>query len=260
MRGLAEAPVDALAEQLHRARLTREPITPVTDRIAGFSEGDAYLVQASGIGLRLGEGEALVGAKLGFTSRAMRAAMGVDRPNFGWLTDAMIIGDGQAPLGSLIHPKVEPEIALVLGEELQAPVGTADVLAAVRWVAPALEIVDSRYTDFRFRSLDNIADNSSAAMVALGSPVPARGIDLARVGVVVSVNGRMRFTAAGAAAFDHPGAAAAWMINACRRALPRGSVIITGGLTSPVDLTTGTTVLAEFDRLGTVTLSCQVNS
>lgn len=256
MRGLAEARVDALAEQLHRARLARAPITPVTDRHPNFSESDAYRVQAQGISLRAVDGEALVGAKLGFTSRAMRAAMGVDRPNFGWLTDAMIIGDGRAPLASLIHPKVEPEIALMLGEDLNAPVGTADVLAAVRWAVPALEVVDSRYEDFRFRSNDNIADNSSAAMVALGSPVPFRGIDLARVGVVVSVNGEMLFTAAGAAAFDHPGAAAAWMINTCGKTLPEGSVIITGGLTAPVNLTPGTGVIAEFDRLGTITLAC----
>ena len=256
MRGLTEARVNALAEELHRARLTRTPISPLTGRHADFSESDAYQVQQLGIRLRIRDGEALVGAKLGFTSRAMRAAMGVDRPNFGWLTDAMIIGDGQAPLDALIHPKVEPEIALVLGEELKAPVGTAEVLAAVRWAVPALEIVDSRYEDFRFRSNDNIADNSSAAMVALGSPAPVRGVDLARVGVVVSVNGRMRFTAAGAAAFDHPGAAAAWMINTCGKTLPEGSVIITGGLTSPVDLAPGTGVVAEFDRLGTVTLTC----
>ena len=256
MRGLAENQVNALAEELHRARLTREPTTPLTDRHPGFSEGDAYRIQAQGIRLRRQDGETLIGAKLGFTSRAMRAAMGVDRPNYGWLTDAMIIHDGKACLDALIHPKVEPEIALVLGEELDAPVGTADVLAAVRWAVPALEIVDSRYRDFRFRSNDNIADNSSAALVALGSPAPVRGVDLARVGVVVSVNGQMCFTAAGAAAFDHPGAAAAWMVNACGQALPKGSVIITGGLTSPVDLTPGTGIVAEFDRLGTVSLLC----
>ena len=113
-------------------------------------------------------------------------------------------------------------------------------------------MVDSRYRDFKFRSQDNIADNSSAAGVVLGAPVSIRGIDLRRVGVVVSVNGRMVSTAAGAAAFDHPGAAAAWMINASRKAF-RG-VIITGGLTPPVDLTPGTEVLAEFDRLGAVCL------
>ena len=256
MRGLGEAQVNALAEELHRARLARAPIIPITDRHPGFSEPDAYRIGSHGIRLRRQDGETLIGAKLGFTSRAMRVAMGVDRPNFGWLTDAMVIGDGRAPLDALIHPKVEPEIALVLGEELKAPVGAADVLAAVRWAVPALEIVDSRYRDFRFRSNDNIADNSSAAMVVLGSPAPVRGIDLARVGVVVSVNGEMRFTAAGAAAYDHPAAAAAWMINTCEQALPKGSVIITGGLTSPVDLVPSTAVIAEFDRLGAVTLSC----
>ena len=256
MRGITGVKVAALAEELHRARQTGNPISPLTDRHQEFCEEDAYRVQAQGISLRLQDGEALVGAKLGFTSRAMRAAMGVDRPNFGWLTDAMVIHGGAAPLEALIHPKVEPEIALVLGEELQAPVGVADVLAAVRWMVPALEIVDSRYADFKFRSHDNIADNSSAAMVALGSPVPARRIDPARIGVVVSVNGRMRFTAAGAAAFDHPGAAAAWMINASGKVLSKGAVIITGGLTPPVDLAPGTDVVAEFDRLGTVGLHC----
>lgn len=250
------AELAALAAELHEARLARRPITPITDRRDGFSEAQAYRVQEEGLRLRLEDGETPVGAKLGFTSAAMRAAMGVDRPNFGWLTDAMIIHDAEASLSTLIHPKVEPEIALVTGEELAAPVRTADVLAAVRRVAPALEVVDSRYVGFRFRSQDNIADNSSAALVALGSPVPARGIDLRRTGVVVSVDGETLFTAAGAAAFDHPGAAAAWMINASRRPFPAGGVIITGGLTPPVDLRPGTSVVAEFDRLGAVTLTC----
>ena len=256
MRGVTGARLAALAAELHEARLARRPVAPITDRRDGFSEARAYRVQDHGVGLRLQDGETLVGAKLGFTSAAMRAAMGVDRPNFGWLTDAMIIHDGPAPLSTLIHPKVEPEIALVTGEELAPPVRAADVLAAVRWVAPALEVVDSRYVDFRFRAQDNIADNSSAALVALGSPAPARGIDLRRTGAVVSVNGETLFTAAGAAAFDHPGAAAAWMINASRKPFPAGGIIITGGLTPPVDLRAGTSVVAEFDRLGTVALSC----
>lgn len=215
----------------------------------------AYAIQEAGIGLRLADGEQIVGGKLGFTSRAMQSYMGVDHPNYGWLTDAMIIHDRVVPLDQLIHPKVEPEIAFLLAEDLTPPVTAADVLAATAGVMACLEVVDSRFIDFRFQALDNIADNSSAAMVAMGDPHPIGAIDLSLVGVVVYENGRLRFTAAGAAALDHPAAAVAWMANHSPRPLTAGSVVISGGLTSPVDLHPGTVVTADFDRVGSITLT-----
>lgn len=217
---------------------------------------DAYAVQEAGIGLRLADGESIVGGKLGFTSKAMQRAMGVHHPNYGWLTDAMLVHDGIVRLDALIHPKVEPEIAFLLGEDLEPPVSTTDVLAAAGAVMPCLEVVDSRYLDFRFGPLDNIADNSSAGMVLLGAPVRPLDFDLTLLGVVVEANGELHATAAGAAALDHPAAAVAWLVNHHRtgRRFEAGQLVISGGLTSPVDLAPGTVVTADFDRIGSITL------
>jgi 2-keto-4-pentenoate hydratase len=215
---------------------------------------DAYAIQEAGIRLRLEDGERVIGGKLGFTSRAMQQAMGVDHPNYGWLTDAMLIHGGSVPLDRLIHPKAEPEIAFLLAADLRPPVSTEQVLAATAAVLPCLEIVDSRYLDFRFRAFDNIADNSSAGLLALGDPSPPDGFRLDLLGVTVWVDGALRFTAAGAAALDHPAAAVAWMANHCGRGLEAGDLVISGGLTPPVDLGDGMVVTAEFDRIGGITI------
>lgn len=244
----------ALARHLHQARLERRPVPMLTVEDPDLGIEDAYAIQEAGIQLRLVEGERIVGGKLGFTSRAMQQAMGVDHPNYGWLTDAMLIRDGAVPLDRLIHPKAEPEIAFLLGTDLSPPVSTEQVLAATSAVLPCLEIVDSRYLDFRFRAFDNIADNSSAGVLTLGDPSPPDGMRLDLLGATVWVDGALRFTAAGAAALDHPAGAVAWMANHCPRGLKAGDLVISGGLTPPVDLPSGTVVTAEFDRIGSITI------
>ena len=244
-----------LAHSLHRCRTERTTTAMLTESDPALSQETAYSVQEEGMKLRMGEGEKIVGGKLGFTSRAMQTAMGVDHPNYGWLTDAMVIHDGIVPLDRLIHPKVEPEIAFLLNADLTPPVSPGDVLAATAGIMPSLEVVDSRYHEFRFRALDNIADNSSAAMVAWGDPHRPEGLNLGLLGVIVTENGRLRHTATGAAALDHPAAAVAWMANNAPRPLSAGSVVISGGLTAPIDLYPGTVVTAEFDRIGSITLT-----
>ena len=248
----------SIAQELHRARRARRTVEPFTDRPGGLDVETAYAVQAHGITLREADGERVVGGKLGFTSEAMRRAMGVDSPNYGWLTDAMLVEGEQVDLETLIHPKAEPEIAVVLGRDLTGPgVTAADVLDATAAVAPCLEVVDSRYHGFRFAAADNIADDSSAGVLVLGEPVPTAdlgGAELRLLGCVVTVDGVLAHTAAGAAAHDDPAEAVAWMANACGRTLPAGAVVISGGLTPPVDLHPGTTVDVEIDRLGSCRL------
>jgi 2-oxo-3-hexenedioate decarboxylase len=247
--------VEELAHELQAARLALRPIAPLSARTAGFDLAGAYAVQAAGLRLRRGAGEVIVGGKLGFTSRAMRQAMGVDHPNYGWLTDAMLVDDHRVRLDELIHPKVEPEVAFLLGRDLRPPVAVTDVLAATRAVMPCLEVVDSRYVGFRFGPLDNIADDSSAGRVVLGDPVRVTvDLDLALVGCAVYVDGRLHATAAGAAVMDHPAAAVAWMANNSDAPLRGGHLVISGGLTSPVDLHPGTVVQADLDRIGSVQL------
>ncbi len=243
-----------LAEELHEARRTRTTVPPLTTRIPGFSVEDAYAVQDSGIRLRLHDGETIAGGKLGFTSVAMQRAMGVDSPNYGWLTDAMLVHDRTVRLDGLIHPKVEPEIAFLLDRDLGADATTENVLAATVAIIPCLEIVDSRYDGFRFEGADNIADNSSAGQVLLGDAIASPGdADCRLCGVVLRVNGEVVSTATGAAALGHPAAAVAWMARAVAgsaRPLRRGDIVISGGLTAPVDLAAGMTVGVEIDRIG----------
>ena len=256
--GLDRATAAELAGRLDEARRTRTPTTRLTDDHPGLTETDAYAIADHGVALRVAAGERVVGAKLGFTSAAMRQAMGVDSPNYGWLTDPMVVSDGRVLLGELIHPKAEPEIAFVLGEDLEgAGVSAPDVLAATAYVMPVIEVVDSRFVDFRFRALDNTSDNSSAAMVVLGSRVTGPAFDLSRVGVVVTVNGELFQTSSGAAALGHPAASVAWLVRRLARSgrgLEAGHLIISGGLTGPVDLTPGTNVLVEIDRLGSASM------
>lgn len=247
-----------LARELHTARQTRTPITKLTERRPGLTREDAYQIQAEGIRLRQAAGERVVGGKLGFTSSAMRQAMGVDSPNYGWLTDAMLISNGIVELDELIHPKVEPEIAFELGADLDNPLTTADdVRSATRAVMPCLEVVDSRFENFEFLANDNISDNSSAGVVVLGSTVDPPA-DLSLIGLVVSEDGRVRFTAAGAASLDDPCEAVAWMARATAgsaRPLRAGDIVISGGLTAPLNLEPGSTVTVQFDRIGTCELS-----
>lgn len=247
--------VDAIAEELHSARRERSAVIPLTERLPELDLPAAYQVQAAGIRLRQHDGETIVGGKLGFTSRAMQQAMGVDQPNSGWLTDAMLVHDGRVQLDTLIHPKVEPEIAFLLDRPLAAPVTTADVQAATRAVAPCLEVVDSRFVDFRFAAQDNIADNSSAGALVLGNPVVLTPeLDLTLVGCAVWVDGDLHATATGAAALEHPAAAVAWMANHAAQPLEAGHLVISGGLTGPVDLKPGRVVRADLDRIGSVEL------
>ena len=248
------AEVVTVAEQLHEARIAQTTVPTITSRRDGFTPSDAYAVQDVGIARRVADGETVVGGKLGFTSLAMQRAMGVDAPNYGWLTDAMLVHDRTVRLGRLIHPKVEPEIAFLLGSDLGSTTTSAEVLAATVAVIPCLEIVDSRYHGFRFEAPDNIADNSSAGEVVLGdAAVSPEGVDLRTCGVVVKVDGGVAATASGAAALDDPAAAVAWMARAVAegaRPLLAGDIVISGGLTAPVDLRPDMVVGVEIDHIG----------
>jgi 2-keto-4-pentenoate hydratase len=154
---MTPAQIEQWAASLVDARrrgATRAPITGVVD----LSLDDAYAIQAAVTATRVGRGEQVVGWKLGYTSMAMRAQMGIDAPNFGPLTDAMIVPGGACVSTALIQPRVEPEIGLRFGTPLEGDVAIEDVLAAVDEALACLEVVDSVFADYRFRIEDNTAD------------------------------------------------------------------------------------------------------
>ncbi|MCU0868617.1 MAG: fumarylacetoacetate hydrolase family protein, partial [Burkholderiales bacterium] len=164
----------------------------------------AYAIQRASIDLRLARGERRVGLKMGFTSRAKMQQMGVHDVIWGRLTDAMLIEDGaQVDLARFVHPRVEPEIAFVLKTPLEGVVSPAQALAAVDAVAPAMELIDSRYDAFRFSLEDVVADNASSSGFVLG-PWSRPDTDVSNLGMVMSFDGRAVQIGSSAGILGHP--------------------------------------------------------
>lgn len=223
-----------LADRLDAAACARTALSPLTDSCR-LDLGDAYAIQSQLVARRVARGERVVGLKMGFTSEAMRRQMGVEQPNCGWLTDAMALEPGEAlDLSTLIHPRVEPEVALRLGRDLGWPAEAAQVAAAVDAWAPALEIVDSRFHAYRFRGEDNTADNSSAAAFVVGDwrQWPA---DLSGLRIRLLLDGLVVEEGGAEAVMGHPLNSlgeAARMAAGLGRPLQAGMIVLTGGVTS----------------------------
>ncbi|MGH3150964.1 MAG: 2-keto-4-pentenoate hydratase [Streptosporangiaceae bacterium] len=247
-----------VADALMSAERDRKPIRPFTDAYPFLGTDRAYQAQQLFVDGRLKAGDRVIGAKLGMTSRVKRNMLGVDQPVSGWLTGGMILApDQRVPLDELIHPLAEPEIAIVLGREPDYPATVTGVLSATEAVFAAIEVIDSRFEDFRYRRPDVIADNVGAARFALGPRAcPVADLeDLRLTGCVFRAGGEVIGTAAGGEAMGHPAAAVAWLVNtlaARGQHLPAGTVVLTGGLTTPAALGPGSVLTAEFDQLGAV--------
>ena len=238
----------AAARSLRSARRAGRTLDVPLSRSPGLSLADAYRIQDQMTALRLADGERLAGWKLGYTSAVMRAQMGIEAPNFGPLTDAMLLGSPAVLPAGALQPRVEPEIGLRLGRRLAGAGLTAnDVLEACDSAMACLEIVDSVWTGYRFTLEDNTADGSSAAWVAVGPPLPMD--DLAALDVALVVDGDVVERGTGAAASGHPAAGVAWLVEQLAErglALEPGDLVITGGLTSAWPLERGHRVGAEF--------------
>jgi len=247
-----------IARVLAAAERDRRGRPPFTDEHPELDDATAYDAQWAGIQAKLDAGDRLVGAKLGLTSRIKQQVMKVDAPLYGWVTASMLLPYGEpVDLTRFIHPRVEPEIALLLGRDVETPATVTGVLAVTEGVLAAVDVLDSRYDDFRFRLPDVIADNASAGAFLLGPSVvpPAELDDLRLLGCVLRVNGDVVATAAGAATMGHPAASVAWLANrlaARGQRLLAGMLVFSGGLTEPVPVRPGTAVTAELEGLGAI--------
>lgn len=228
-----------LAEELYTALRTRTPVDPISERFPDVTIDDAYDISGRFLQMRLKrDGERVIGRKIGITARAVQQMLNVDQPDYGWLTNAMLVPEGEPVPASeqLIAPRAEGEIAFVLGRELAGPgVTEADVLAATEFLLPCFEIVDSRIRDWKIRITDTIADNASCGMFMLGhTPVPPSAVDLGTCGMVFELNGKVSATGAGAAALGaSPVATVAWLANTFGERgekLEAGDVILSGSL------------------------------
>jgi 2-keto-4-pentenoate hydratase len=245
----------AAARALRQARQAGRTLDTLLSGSVSFSLDDAYRVQDQVTALRLAAGERRAGWKLGYTSAAMRAQMGIDAPNFGPLTDAMLLPSPALLPGNALQPRVEPEIGLRLGRRLTASCSVDEALDACDAALACLEIVDSVWAGYRFTLEDNTADGSSAAWVAVGPSLPLA--DLASLPVALSVDGEVSELATGAAAGGHPAAGLAWLaeqLAARGLALEPGDLVITGGLTSAYPLPSGGRISAAFGADASVTV------
>jgi 2-keto-4-pentenoate hydratase len=248
------------AAALYEARINRTAIAPFTDANPDLGAADGYAIQQHLVRRLLADGEQIVGYKLGLTSAPMQQLLGVDQPDFGPVFASTVYRDGAAvSVSNFIAPRVEAEIAIVLKDQLVGPHCTpAQVYQATEGLVAAIEIVDSRITDWRIKLADTVADLASNGAIALSSLVtPIDAVDPRLIGMVFTRNGELVATGAGAAALGDPLAAVAWLANTLAplgESLPAGSVIMTGALHAMTPINPGDTFRAEFAHLGPITL------
>lgn len=226
-------------DELFAALRERRQVVPLTEREPDITVEDAYHISRRMLDRRMAEGEKLIGRKIGITSKAVMNMLNVHQPDFGFLTDRMLIKGDEIPISrELIQPKAEGEIAFLLKRDLTGPGVTAeDVLAATESVMPCFEIVDSRIKDWKIRIQDTVADNASCGLFMLGKEaVDPRKVDLITAGTVMWKNDEVISTGAGAAVLGSPLNAVAWLANtlgAFGMPLKAGEIILSG---SPVPL------------------------
>jgi 2-oxo-3-hexenedioate decarboxylase len=251
--------VQSLARRLLDAYDQRQETPALTDEFPDLSEADGYRIQWALMEQFRARGARVIGKKTGLTSKAKQVAMGVPEAIYGYLLDVYLIRDpAPVQIGELIHPRLEPELAFIIGERVQGPgVTTPQVLAATRAVVPALEVIDSRYLNFKFKLADVVADNCSASRVVLGErEVPLDGIDLRLQGMVLEKNGVLADTGAGAAVLGHPASAVAWLANKLAEVgdcLEPGDLVMPGAPCEALFVQAGDEVRVTFDRVGSVT-------
>ncbi|WP_414941539.1 2-keto-4-pentenoate hydratase [Amycolatopsis sp. cmx-11-51] len=247
------------AAALLSAYETGKPIAPLIETYPAATLEDAYRIQQRLVRHWAERGDGVRGHKVGLASAAMQRQMGVDQPDYGQLTGSMFHLEHQPiPIGGFLQPKIEPEIAFVLGSRLRGPgVTVADALRAVDFVVPALEIVDSRIQDWKISIVDTIADNASSGGVVLGGRPTAIGdLDLRLVGCVLHRNGGIAATGAGGAVLGSPVNALVWLANTVGPlgvALEPGHVVLPGSMTRAIPVSPGDTVVATMAGLGSVT-------
>ncbi|MBN8508618.1 MAG: 2-oxo-hepta-3-ene-1,7-dioic acid hydratase [Burkholderiales bacterium] len=256
--------IAALARELYDARRSRTPLRHFSQRHPGMTIDDGYAIQRAWVALEVADGRRIRGRKIGLTSRAMQQASQITEPDFAPLMDDMFFDNGSdLPVGRFIAPRVEVELAFVLGRPLQGPgVTLFDVLAATDWVSPAIEIIDARIEQFDRdtkaprKVFDTISDFAANAGIVLGGrPVKPDAVDLRWVGAMLFRNGVIEETGLAAAVLNHPGNGVAWLANKIApygEQLNAGDVILGGSFTRPTTATVGDTFQADYGPLGAI--------
>ncbi len=249
--------IEKIADTVDAAARTATAIPQLSETIDMTVE-EAYLVQAMALERRYSRGERQVGIKMGLTSRAKMQQVGVDELLWGRLTNAMLVEDGgEIELSHYVHPRAEPEIAFLMKKPLSGPLSPAQAIAAVEAIAPAIEIIDSRYKDFQFSLSDVVADNSSSSGFVVG-PWCRPDLDISNMGVVFELDGHAAQIGSTAAILGHPArslAAASRMLGADMLTLEQGWIVMAGGVTAAEPLSAGVHVRNTVENLGSVSFS-----
>ena len=252
------AALDSLATRLLTAYDTRAPVSPIRTELPDGDVASAYAVQERLTRARQEQGWRLVGRKIGLTAKSVQKQLGVDQPDFGMLFDRMWVPDGESvSLAGLIAPRCEAEVAFVLGRDLDVALPTAsEVLDAVAYALPAIEIVDSRIANWDIGIVDTIADNASSALFVLGSrPMRVDAFDLRLCGMTLQRDGSGVSYGAGAACLGSPLNAFAWLaakMHATGHPLRAGDVVLSGALGPMIPAAAGNAFEARIGGLGSV--------
>lgn len=250
-----------LAADLAQAERSKVPIPPLTDGHPDIDVVDAYEIQLINIRQRVAEGAKVIGHKVGLSSKAMQQMMNVDEPDYGHLLDDMAVHE-DAPVKSAdyLYPRVEVEVGFILADDLPGAGCTEDdVLAATAAFAPAIELIDTRITDWKIKLCDTIADNASSAGWVLGeNRVSPKDIDITAIDAVLTRNGEVVAKGRSDAVLGNPVTAVAWLarkVDSFGVRLKAGDIVLPGSCTKAFDATPGADYVADFAGLGSVHLS-----
>ena len=252
--------INQAANALYAALRSGTPIAPLTETYAGLSIDDAYAISLKLLDKRLEDGEKIIGKKIGVTSKPVMDMLGVNQPDFGFLTNKMISKDGIVDTSFMILPRAEAEIAFKLKSDLSGPgVTEDDVLYATEAVAACFEIVDSRVKDWKIKIQDTVADNASCGTMAIGATwVDPEKVDLLGCEAVVTKNGNPLSVGVGAATLGSPLKAIAWLANTLgERGIPfkAGEIILSGSLVALEPVVAGDNMHVSIDGIG----DCEVS-
>jgi len=248
--------VTETCERILEAYETGKPIAPVRDRIRGVA--DAYAVQQASVEVWLKRGRTIAGQKIGLTSKAVQAQLGVDEPDFGVLFADMILDDGvEVAWGKVLQPRVEGELAFVLKSDLKGErLSAEDVIKAIEYVSPAIEICGSRIAGWDIRSADTISDNASTGLVVLGKTRVKPVLDeLPRFSMALQHGGSTAAEGRGKACLGNPALAVAWLGEMLTRfggGLRAGDVVMSGAFAKMVAAEPKSGFVADFGDLGKV--------